>query len=105
MNIGDKLIKPVESDLYVQYAKWCNKNYATIVDCGDYYEVVSVGYDAERVALEQEMMEKQLWLTAHDYIGTKIATGRATVADYATEIQTMREYADRIDEIREILRG
>lgn len=105
MYIGYKLFKPVNENEYIQCAKWCNKNHATIEDKGDYYEVVSVVYDAERVALEQELIEKQSWLSSHDYIGTKIATGRATIADYATEIQKMREYADRIDEIREILRG
>ena len=39
----------------------------------------------------------------HDYIGTKIATGRATVDDYATEIEEMKEKAERINEIDKLL--
>ena len=105
MQIGDKLHKPCDSAIYAEYAKWCNKNDATIEDYGDFYKIVAVATDTQRQTLLAELSEKQIWLKQHDYIGTKIATGRATVADYAEEIQTMREYAARIDQINKILKG
>lgn len=52
---------------------------------------------------EAEKAELEAWLRDHDYIGTKIATGRATIADYAEEIATMTRYADRINEIDSML--
>ena len=56
-------------------------------------------------ARQAELQEKQAWLSAHDYIGTKIATGRATTKDYADEIATMTEYAARVDELRTLIAG
>ena len=53
----------------------------------------------ERDKLVEERAELELWLKAHDYIGTKIATGRATVEEYASEIAEMSEKANRINEI------
>ena len=51
----------------------------------------------------QEKEGLEVWLKAHDYIGIKIATGRATVDDYATEIAEMMEKAERINEIDRLL--
>ena len=45
----------------------------------------------------------EAWLKSHDYIGVKIATGRATVEEYATEIAEMTEKANRINEIDAML--
>ena len=50
-----------------------------------------------------EKSEIEEWLKDHDYIGTKIATGRATVEEYATEIEEMTEKAERINEIDKLL--
>lgn len=50
-----------------------------------------------------ELAEKEQWLRDHDYIGTKIATGRATAEDYADEIATMTEYAARVEELRALM--
>ena len=36
-------------------------------------------------------------LKQHDYIGTKIATGRATAEDYAPEIANMTAWAAEVD--------
>ena len=55
--------------------------------------------DLRRQALLSEKSELESWLKAHDYIGTKIATGRATVEEYVTEIALMTEKANRINEI------
>ena len=53
--------------------------------------------------LSAEKAELEAWLKAHDYIGVKIATGRATVDDYADEIALMTEKAERINEIDALL--
>lgn len=58
-----------------------------------------------RLELEKELHDLRVWLSRHDYIGIKIATGRATAADYAVEIEHMRQSAERITEIEELLRG
>ena len=59
----------------------------------------------ENMKLLSEKRRLENWLTAHDYIGTKIATGRATVEDYAEEIAEMRVKAQRINEINALLEG
>lgn len=53
--------------------------------------------------LSAEKAELEAWLKAHDYIGTKISTGRATIEEYATEIALMTEKAERINEIDRLL--
>ena len=59
--------------------------------------------ELRRQALQSEKAELEAWLKAHDYIGVKIATGRATVDDYVDEIALMTEKAERINEIDAIL--
>ena len=59
--------------------------------------------ELRRQALQTEKADLEAWLKAHDYIGVKIATGRATIDDYATEIAEMTEKANRINEIEAIL--
>ena len=59
--------------------------------------------ELRRQALQSEKAELETWLKAHDYIGVKIATGRATVEEYATEIAEMTDKANRINEIEAIL--
>ena len=53
--------------------------------------------------LLNEKAELEAWLKDHDYIGVKIATGRATIDDYADEIALMTEKAKRINEIDAML--
>ena len=59
--------------------------------------------ELRRQALQSEKAELEAWLKAHDYIGVKIATGRATIEEYATEIAEMTEKANRINEIDKLL--
>ena len=59
--------------------------------------------ELRRQALQTEKADLEAWLSAHDYIGVKIATGRAKVEDYVTEIEEMTEKANRINEINAIL--
>lgn len=53
----------------------------------------------EKDRLLKEKSELETWLSSHDYIGVKIATGRATIEEYATEIAEMTEKANRINDI------
>ena len=69
-----------------------------------------VSFDSEKEerinninSLINEKAKLESWLKNHDYIGTKIATGRATVEEYATEIEEMKEKAERINEIDRLL--
>lgn len=59
--------------------------------------------ELKRQALVEEKAQLETWLKEHDYIGTKIATGRATVEEYVTEIAEMTEKAERINEIDKLL--
>ena len=59
--------------------------------------------ELRRQALQTEKAELEAWLSAHDYIGVKIATKRASIEEYATEIAEMTEKAERINEIEAIL--
>ena len=59
--------------------------------------------ELRRQALQTEKAELEAWLSDHDYIGVKIATGRATIDDYADEIALMNEKAERINEIDALL--
>ena len=59
--------------------------------------------EEEKAKLTEEKAELEAWLSAHDYIGIKIATGRATIDDYADEIAIMTEKAERINEIDALL--
>ena len=55
--------------------------------------------ELKRKALLSEKADLEAWLKAHDYIGVKIATKRASVEEYSTEIALMTEKAERINEI------
>ena len=50
--------------------------------------------------LSNEYEELEVWMRQHDYVGVKIATGRATIEEYADVIAEMKEKANRINEIR-----
>lgn len=59
--------------------------------------------EEEKSKLIAEKADLEAWLSAHDYIGIKIATGRATIDDYADEIALMTEKAERINDIDALL--
>lgn len=59
--------------------------------------------ELRRQALVEEKTQLEAWLKDHDYIGTKIATGRATIEEYVTEIAEMTAKAERINEIDALL--
>ena len=60
--------------------------------------------ELRRQALLFEKAELEAWLNNHDYIGVKIATGRATISEYADVIAEMNKKANRINEINELLK-
>lgn len=60
--------------------------------------------EEEKSKLITEKAELEAWLKDHDYIGVKIATGRAIIDDYADEIALMNEKAERINEIDALLK-
>ena len=64
-----------------------------------YVYIPYTGAELTKINLQKEKAELESWLKDHDYIGTKIATGRATVEEYASEIALMTEKANRINEI------
>ena len=59
--------------------------------------------ELQKQELTKEKAELEAWLKAHDYIGVKIATGRATISDYQEEISLMNEKANRINDINKLL--
>lgn len=59
--------------------------------------------EKQREAYQAELAEKEKWLRDHDYIGVKIATGRATAEEYADVIAQMTEYAARVEELRTLI--
>lgn len=93
-------------------AVWCNQNNAYIEELEPQggtrrFQIRAVPEPTEKEkqleAYQTELREKESWLREHDYIGVKIATGRATVDDYAAEISTMTEYAARVEELRSLI--
>ena len=69
-----------------------------------YVEQQSTEEELKRQELIAEKQELEEWLRKHDYIGVKIATGRATVDEYADIIEEMKIKANRINEINELLK-
>lgn len=49
---------------------------------------------------QQELWETESKLRALDYIGVKIATGRATIEEYTEEIAEMSRLADKVNQLR-----
>ena len=67
---------------------------------------IYIPFTEKEIAKKNLLKEKSIleeWLKEHDYIGVKIATGRATIDDYADEIALMTEKAERINEIDSLL--
>ena len=54
----------------------------------------------EKDKLNQELWEYKNKLQSLDYIGVKIATGRATIEEYTDKITLMNEYANKVNEIQ-----
>lgn len=57
-----------------------------------------------REQIEAEIRSLDQLMKANDYIGTKIAMGRATIEDYAEEIAQSEVMAERKNELETILK-
>ena len=91
----------LKNDEIADIAKFCNENGTCHLFCIDEnnYEIRKNPEPDKKDLLRAEKQELEAWLRAHDYIGVKIATGRASVNEYASEIAIMTEKANRINEI------
>lgn len=58
-----------------------------------------------RLTIQEKINYLKYKLTQYDYIGVKIATGRATKEQYATQIAQMAAWADEIDRLERELNG
>lgn len=85
---------------YAETAAWCNENGATIVDQGEYYEVVPIPPPTAEDLINAELAELQAYLASTDYIAIKIAEGVATREDYAEKLAKRQEARERINELR-----
>ena len=90
------------------------KNYLSLkspIDNSDYIEITEEEFSAATKPKEPTEEQKALIkknariaelhrkLEELDYIGVKIATGRATREEYAAEIALMQQYADEINSL------
>jgi len=85
-----KIKDPINLYEITDVESYCEANPSKVYTTEQYTKINSLY--VEKAQLEQ-------WLRDHDYIGTKIATGRATVEEYANEIAEMTVKANRINEI------
>lgn len=71
----------------------------------EYREIPKEPEPEPYVPTELEKKQQELWETEQklrdlDYIGVKIATGRATIEEYAEEIAEMSRLADKVNQLR-----
>jgi sialic acid synthase SpsE len=59
--------------------------------------LVNNSYEKKRIELLKHL------LSTYDYIGVKIATGCATIEDYADEIKLCEEYRNEINELEKMV--
>lgn len=104
MTASDRILRDtVQKQDWDEIFQFANENNLEVCDDNTYiyFQIPHVDTADEKRAKEikAEIATLQSWLTAHDYIGIKIATGRATSDEYATEIAEMKAKADRINEL------
>lgn len=115
----DRQIDPLESEAQGKDIYLMPANSTDIVppESKDGYDIVFNGADWEYKEIEKEpepepyepteleKKQQELWETESklrdlDYIGVKIATGRATIEEYADEIAEMSRLADKVNQLR-----
>lgn len=106
MTSTDRILRESITD-WKDVFQFANENGLEVCDDGTYvyYREPHVDTEEEKRAknIETEIASLQSWLSSHDYIGIKIATGRATADEYASEIAEMKAKADRINELEKEL--
>lgn len=100
--IGTKFYKDnYDLDAYAATAEWCNNNNCTIVDQGEYYEVVEVPAPTQEELNAMEIAQLKAELAATDYKCLKYVDGALTEAEYA-EVRAQRaEIRRKINELEE----
>lgn len=94
-----ELNKPFSDVEYAKFAVDCNKKGLIIADRGDFIEAVELPPPSRKEELTARRAVYLAKLQDLDYIGVKIATGRATIEEYSAEIAEMNIAAAAINEI------
>ena len=96
--IGTKFLKTdYNENAYSQAAEWCNSNNATIVDKGEYYEVVEVAPPTQEELNAVEIAKLKEELAGTDYKCLKYIDGALSEEEYA-EVRAYRaELRDKIN--------
>lgn len=82
--IGKKIDKKsYDLNDYSATAQWCNENNATIVDKGDFYEVVEVPAPTKEELNAIKIAQLKAELSATDYKCLKYVDGALTEEEYA----------------------
>ena len=68
---------------YSATAQWCNENNATIVDKGDFYEVIEIPAPTEEELNAIKIEQLKAELSATDYKCLKYVDGALTEEEYA----------------------
>lgn len=104
----DKFLLPAEATWTkpLEAKEGFDVKYIKESDSWEYVEKEEKKEPAEYVPTEKEKLQAELFsyenkLRELDYIGIKIACGRAKKSDYANEIALMDEYAAKVNELRE----
>ena len=93
----------VNDGLYVLNKKSTNPRHIEITQ-NEFYSLKEKNVDSE-TKIRKQIFELQKDLSRFDYIGIKIATGRATREEYSAEIAKMTELANQINSLREQLKS
>lgn len=89
-----------ENEYPVELADWCPAHNCYIKDLGNQKYQIKELENIIQDSLKSDLRKLEKELASMDYIGVKIATGRATIEEYKEEIQKMNELAQKIKELR-----
>ena len=82
--LGTKFYKgKYDLDAYAAAAEWCNNNNCTIVDRGEYYEVIEAPAPTKKELNAIRIAQLKMELTATDYQCLKYVDGEITEKAYA----------------------
>lgn len=86
---------------YSATAKWCNENNATIVDKGDFYEVVEIPAPTEEELNAIKIEQLKAELSATDYKCLKYVDGALTEEEYAEVKKYRANLREQINQLEE----
>ena len=95
--IGTKIYKPVDIEKYSKVAEWCNLNNATIVDKGEYYEVVEI--IPQEPTIEEQVIHLEKIYKMNRWQREIILAENSGASEYS------KTKAQEIEDIAEQLRG